>query len=87
MNAIFMFQDVTEIVNDGVPGLQENANDVQKAAHKEQRKENGKALFLIHQCVDPNVFEKTIKEEIVKRTWVKLKNLYDRDEKLKRVEL
>lgn len=35
MKVIFRFQDVSEIVNDGVPALEENANDVQRATHKE----------------------------------------------------
>lgn len=38
MKVIFIFQDVAEIVNEGVPTLKANADDVQKAAHKEQRK-------------------------------------------------
>ncbi|XP_050902844.1 uncharacterized protein LOC127115308 [Lathyrus oleraceus] len=54
---------------------------------KEGRKKDGKVMFLIHQCVDPNVFEKTTKEETTKGMWDKLKSLYDRDEKLKRVKL
>lgn len=85
MNVIF--QDVSEIVNDGVPTLEPNTNDAQQAAHKEQRKKDGKWMFLIHQCVDPNVLEKIIKEENVKRVWEKLNNLYDEYEKLKRVKL
>lgn len=66
MKVIFRFQDMAEIVSDGVPVLEANANDVQKVAHKEQRKKDGKALFLIHQCVDPNMFEKIIEEEMCK---------------------
>lgn len=37
--------------------------------------------------MDPNVFEKIIEEETTKEVWDKLKNLYDGDEKLKRVKL
>lgn len=68
MKVIFRFQDVTKIVSDGVLALETNVNDVQKATHKEQRKKDGKTLFLIHQCVDPNVFEKIIEEETSKET-------------------
>lgn len=85
MNVIFKFQDVAEIMNDGVPELEENANDI--SAHKKQRKKDGKALFLIHQYVDPNVFKKIIEKETIKGARDKLKNLYDEDEKLKRVKL
>lgn len=62
MNVIFIFQDVFEIVNGGVPSLEANSYDVQKATHKDHRKKYGKALLLIHKCEDPNVFEKIIKE-------------------------
>ena len=66
MNAIFRFQDMAEIVNDGVSTLEANANDVQKVAHKDQWKKDGKDLFLIHQCVNHNVLEKIIEEETAK---------------------
>lgn len=36
-------------------------------------------MFLIHQCVDSNVFEKIIEEETTKEAWDKLKNLYGED--------
>lgn len=62
MNVIFRFQDVVEIVYDVIPALETNANDTQKDAHKEHRKKDGKILFLIHQCMNPNVFEKIIEE-------------------------
>lgn len=87
MNIIFWFQDVVEIVSGGVHALETNANDVHKAVHKEQRKKDEKTFFFIHQCVDPNVFEKIIKEETSKRVWERLKNLYGRNEKLNRVKL
>lgn len=63
MNVIFKFHDVSEIVNDVVPALEENVKDVQQDAHKEQRKKYGKGLFMIHQCMDPNVFEKIIEKK------------------------
>lgn len=44
-------------------------------------------MFLIHQCVDPNVFKKIIEEETTKGVWDKLKRFYDGDEKLKRMKL
>lgn len=78
---------MAEIVNDGVPALKANANHVQKVTHKGQRNKDGKTIFLIHQCVDPNMFEKIIEEETSKGVWDKLKNLYGRNEKLKRVKL
>ena len=45
MKAIFRFQDVAEIVNDGVPTLEENVNDVQQVTLKERRKKDGKTVL------------------------------------------
>lgn len=42
---------------------------------------------MIHQCVDPNIFENIIEEQTSKGARDKLRNLYDKDEKLKRVKL
>lgn len=56
MKVIFIFQDVFEIVNDGVPILQENATEAQRTANRELRKKDAKGLFLIHQCIGPNIF-------------------------------
>lgn len=73
MNVIFIFQDVDEIVQQGISPLKANTSDEQNDAHKEQMKKYGKVLFLIHQCVYPNIFEKIIEEEYAKGTWEKLK--------------
>ena len=54
------------IMNDGVSALEENVSDAQQVTHKEQRKKDGKAIFLSHQCVDPNVFEKIIEKDTAK---------------------
>lgn len=37
--------------------------------------------------MNPNVFKKIIEEVLAKRVWDKLTNLYEGDEKLKRVKL
>ena len=87
MKVIFRFQEVVEIVNDGITALEDKASDEQIAAHRDKKKKDGKALFLIHQCVDSNVFEKIIEEETAKGAWDKLKSLYGGDEKLKKVKL
>ena len=65
MKVIFIFQDV-EILNDGASELETNATKIQKTAHKDQRKKDGKTLFLIHECVDSDVFEKIIEKETAK---------------------
>lgn len=50
MKVVFRFQDVTEIVSDEVSAFEANTNDIQKAAHKEQMKRDGKALFYSSMC-------------------------------------
>ena len=87
IKVIFRFQDVVEILNDGISELEVDATEARKTTHKDQSKKDGKALFLIHQYVDCDVFEKIIEVETTKGAWEKLKSLYDGDEKLKKVKL
>jgi len=67
MKVIFGFQDVLEIVSNGIEALPENPTDVQRNAPKEAKKKDCKALFYIHQCVDDKVFGKIVDSEIVPR--------------------
>ena len=87
MKVIFRFQDVVEIVNTGVAALPRNPTDDQNAAHKEQKKRDGKALFIIHQCLDADIFEKIVHCENAKEAWDTLARNYCGDEKLKKVRL
>ncbi|XP_058746568.1 uncharacterized protein LOC131619496 [Vicia villosa] len=52
MKVIFRFQD------ENVPALAANATDVQQTTHKELKKKDGKTMFLIHQSVSNEIFEK-----------------------------
>ncbi|MCI38788.1 retrovirus-related pol polyprotein from transposon TNT 1-94, partial [Trifolium medium] len=83
MKVILRFQDCLEIVTDGVGVLAEDADEEARTLHKEIKRRDAKSLFIIHQCVDPNVFEKIIEEETSKGAWDKLKDFYGGDEKLK----
>ncbi|KAK2402327.1 hypothetical protein QL285_051858 [Trifolium repens] len=87
MKVIFRFQDVLEIVNDGVGDLAANADETARTQHKELKKKDAKGLFIIHQCVDSNIFEKIIEEETSKGAWDTLKKIYGGDEKLKGIKL
>ncbi|KEH19665.1 hypothetical protein MTR_8g466040 [Medicago truncatula] len=69
MKVIFIFQNVLEIVIYGIPALENNVTDAQMATHHEHKKKDWKGLFLIHQCVDLNIFEKVIEEETMKGAW------------------
>jgi len=87
MKVIFRFQDVLEVVNEGIPALAANATDVQQAAHKELKKKDGKAMFLMHQSVSNEIFEKIMHYESAKETWDAPEKLYVGDGKLKKVRL
>jgi adenylosuccinate lyase len=87
MQVIFRFQDVLEIVNEGVPELATEANETQRTLHCDQKKKDEKGLFIIHQCVDSNIFENIIEEKTSKGAWDTLKKIYGGDEKLKKVKL
>jgi len=87
MKVIFRFQDVLEVVNEGIPALAANVTDVQQAAHKELKKKDGKAMFLMYQSVSNEIFEKIMHYESAKETWDALEKLYVGDGKLKKVRL
>jgi hypothetical protein len=87
MKVIFRYQDVLETVNEGVTPLAANATDVQQTAHRDLKKKDGKAMFLMHQSVSDEIFEKIMHYESVKETWDALERLYSRDGKLKKVRL
>lgn len=71
-----------EIVSGGFFAL-----EAQRAPHLEMNKKDGKYLFLIHQCVDSNIFENIINQEMDNETFDTLKKLYGGDAKLKKVKL
>ena len=58
MKNLFGAQDLLEIAQDGVAELAANATDVQRNAHKELKKKDCKALFLIQQSLDEGNFER-----------------------------
>ncbi|KAK2365584.1 putative mitochondrial protein [Trifolium repens] len=87
MKVIFRFQDVLEIVTNGVEELAADADEAARTRHKELKKKDVKGLFIIHQCVDSNIFEKIIEEETSKGAWDTLKKIYGGDEKLKGIKL
>jgi hypothetical protein len=56
--------------------------------HREQRRRILiKGLFIIHECVYSNIFEKIIDKEMSKGAWNTFDKIYGGDEKLKKVKL
>lgn len=58
-----------DLVKNEVTPTNNRATDDHKNAHKELNKKDYKALFIIHQCVDPENFEKVGDFESSKEAW------------------
>ncbi|XP_006582657.1 uncharacterized protein [Glycine max] len=87
MKVIFRFQDVTEVVQEGVQEPDRNPTDAQKVAHRDLMKRDAKTLFIIHQCVDADNFQKIRSADTAKKAWDTLEKSYAGDSKLKKVKL
>jgi hypothetical protein len=82
MRVVFGFQEVWDLVKNGVDLITESSTSTQKTTYKEAKKKDYKALFLIHQCVSPGNFERPSKE-----TRDNLDKAYARGTKVKKVRL
>ena len=87
VNVIFQFQDVTKVVQERVQEPEKNPADAQKVAHRDLMKRDAKALFIIHQCVDADNFQKIRSADTAKKAWDTLEKSYAGDSKLKKVKL
>ncbi|GAU24898.1 hypothetical protein TSUD_116230 [Trifolium subterraneum] len=87
MKVVFGFQDVWDLVSSGVEPITESSSDVQKATFKEQKKRDYKALFIIHQCVSPDNFERVGDAQSSKEAWDNLEKAYGGATKVKNVRL
>ncbi|XP_019451907.1 PREDICTED: uncharacterized protein LOC109354005 [Lupinus angustifolius] len=87
MKAIFCYQDVAEIVEDGFSILEEGATEVQKSKYKQSKRKDCKALCIIHQAVDNAHFEKIAGSATSKEAWETLEKHYDGAAQLKKIRL
>ena len=85
MKALFGFQDLMEVVENGAEPPKDGVSDSQKA--KELKKRDCKALVILHQCVDDSHFEKIAAAGSAKEAWEILNKAYARDDKVKKVKL
>ncbi|BAT90002.1 hypothetical protein VIGAN_06116000, partial [Vigna angularis var. angularis] len=69
MQAIFGFQDVSEVIEDGLPEVSDRATEEEKKSYKWQVKLDSKARFLLYQCVSPKIFNKISKAATAKEVW------------------
>ncbi|KAL2322922.1 hypothetical protein Fmac_027301 [Flemingia macrophylla] len=87
MKAIMGFQELSEIVENGLPELAVSATEAEKTLYKEHKKNDCKAMFLIHQCLDEAHFEKISEAKSAKEAWGILEKCNEGVEKLKKVRL
>ena len=87
MRSLFGAQDVSDLVQNGYEDLAANATEVQRAAFKENKKKDYKALFYIQQNVDNQHFEKISKATRSKEAWDILENYHNGGGKVKQVKL
>ncbi|MCI31355.1 hypothetical protein A2U01_0052567, partial [Trifolium medium] len=87
MKVVFGFQDVWDLVHNGVKPVTESSCDAQKATYKELKKKDYKALFIIHQCVSLDNFERVGDAQSSKEAWDNLEKAYGGATKVKKVRL
>ncbi|XP_045809881.1 uncharacterized protein LOC123904237 [Trifolium pratense] len=87
MKVVFCSQDMWNLVTVGMPTIGARATDEEKETHKETKKRDYKALFIIHQCVDTDNFEKVGDCESSKEAWDILAQSFGGAEKVKEVRL
>ena len=87
MKVLFCCQGLWDLVKDGVKDLEEDASEEEKQEHTESEKKSYKALFIIHQCLSPNNFEKVSDTESAKEAWDILEKSFGGAEKVKEVRL
>ncbi|XP_019432586.1 PREDICTED: uncharacterized protein LOC109339582 [Lupinus angustifolius] len=87
MKVLFGYQEVFDIIQEGYQSVGEDATEAQRLVHKDCKKRDCKALFMIHQCVDESNFEKISNAKTTKEAWDSLEKCYAGAEKVKNVKL
>ena len=67
--------------------LATNATEAQRVAHRDQKKKDNKALYLIHQGMNDETFEQIEGATTTSEAWIILSTNYKGDDKIKRVRL
>ena len=87
MKAILGYQDVWDLVVNGLDPLPANPTAAQQAIYRDAKKKDCKGLCILHQCVNQAIFEKIARSETSKAAWDVLASSYAGDQKLKKVRL
>jgi len=57
MRFLFDYHELWDVAESGVSALADNATEAQRVAHRDQKKKDNKALYLIHQWMNDETFE------------------------------
>ncbi|CAM8913719.1 unnamed protein product [Rhodiola kirilowii] len=88
MRVLLEYQEILEVIDDGVKKIGDTATDAEKQKHREQnKKKDKKALFFIHQGANDGVFQKIVGTKNIKRTRDILANSFKGVDKVNKVKL
>jgi len=87
MRVLFDYHELWDVVKSGVSALADNANEAQRVAHRDQKKKDKKALYLIHQGMNDETFEHIEGATTASEAWIILSTNYKGDDMIKRVRL
>ena len=87
MRVLFDFHELRDVVESGVSALAANATEAQRVAHRDQKKKDNKALYLIHQGMNDEMFEHIEGATTATEAWTILSTNYKGDDKIKKVRL
>jgi hypothetical protein len=87
MQAIFGFQDVAEVIQNGLETIGDDATKAQRTTFRANKKKDCKAIYLIHQSVDEVNFDKISTCTSAKEAWETLERCHTGGTKVKKVKL
>ena len=87
MRVLFDYHKLWDVVESGMSALATNATEAQRVAHRDQKKKDNKALYLIHQGMNDETFEQIEGATTTSEAWIILSTNYKGDDKIKRVRL
>ncbi|CAH9143229.1 unnamed protein product, partial [Cuscuta epithymum] len=87
MKVIFGFQEVSEVIEDGIPSLGEHPTEAERRDYREAKKKDCKALFLLHQSVDDSHFQKISSAKTSQEAWKILEQSHSGGDKVKKARL
>jgi len=87
MRVLFDYHDLWDVVESGVSALGDNATEAQRVAHRDQKKKDNNALYLIHQGMNDETFEQIEGATTTSEARIILSTNYKGDDKIKMVRL